>query len=375
MSSAELIEVRCSGCGQAYQLPPPSADQRAQCRRCGEQFTIARSVVGRRVAPPASERRYAAEERLAGANIASRAATFRRTDSLPAAWKPTLNWRRALPIIAVLCLLAAGLVAGLWVRSAITGRPPGSQTLARGRIAKLSPPRNSYEYNSVSDLIESLEPAVVQVRTNRGLGSGFVIDSRGLIVTCHHCIDRVTHAKVIFANGREFQVVGVRAIDPGADQAILEIACDQPLPSLPLADALPKKGEPVVAFGSPLGLSFTASEGSIGAHRTLAEVLDTSRLLGESLSQRNVGTQLVQFTANAMPGHSGGPVVDFRGNVVGMAAMSVPFRGSSFEFAVACTEIARLAHYLEPEPIPLADLLAPPEEDALKADPLPKIQK
>jgi putative serine protease PepD len=116
---------------------------------------------------------------------------------------------------------------------------------------------------SVAELIEAVEPSVVQVETRSGFGSGFVLDESGLIVTCRHCIDTAFEATVVFADGRRAPVTGIVIDSAKADIAVLAIEPIGPLVPLPLATRAPKKGEPIVSFGSPGGLSFSTSEGSV----------------------------------------------------------------------------------------------------------------
>jgi S1-C subfamily serine protease len=213
--------------------------------------------------------------------------------------------------------------------------------MQRGRVAKLSTPRDESEFSSVTQLVEAVEPSVVKIESKDGIGSGFVLDPSGLIVTCHHCIDGASDAEIVFANGRRVPILRVVTIAPDRDLAIIEIRPRERLVPLPLAKRRPKKGEPIVALGSPAGLSFTVSEGSVSGLRTGAELSD---LAGVFRNPRGLSPDVtvVQITASTMPGSSGGPVVDFSGNVIGISSFGLNWDGQKYEFCIAAEEIHRL---------------------------------
>src|SRR5262249_29263434 len=160
------------------------------------------------------------------------------------------------------------------------------------------------ERPSVTKLIEAIEPSVVQIETNRGFGSGFVLDKSGLIVTCCHYFEDAGSATAVFANGRRLEVLGTVAVALDCDLASLavELACS--FPPLTLSSGKPKKGEPIVVMGSPKGLSFSECEGSVSSLRTVAELsrLGTPPPLHHSLAP---AVSLIQISAPLMPGNSG----------------------------------------------------------------------
>jgi S1-C subfamily serine protease len=213
--------------------------------------------------------------------------------------------------------------------------------MQRGRVAKLSPPRSDSEFSSVTELIEAVEPSVVKIESKHGIGSGFVLDPSGLIVTCYHCTDGAGDAEIVFANGRRVPILRVASIAPDRDLAIIEITPRERLVPLPLAKRRPKKGEPIVVFGAPAGLSFSVSEGSVSALRTAAELSD---LAGVFRNPRALARDVtvVQVTASLMPGNSGGPVVDFSGNVIGISSFLLNWDGQKYEFWISADEIHRL---------------------------------
>lgn len=199
----------------------------------------------------------------------------------------------------------------------------------------------------LADLIENVEASVVRVNVSgpsgSGLGSGFVADADGTIVTNHHVIEGAGTAEVVFKDGRMARVRGVRA--DLADKDIAVLAIDPPggpaLKPLRIADLLPRKGEQVVAFGAPLGFSFTASDGLISAIRNGGELNAEFRGLGFPLDYDARVTWL-QTTAPISRGNSGGPLVNVRGEVVGLNTLSIPELGQNLNFAVSSIDLRRI---------------------------------
>jgi S1-C subfamily serine protease len=166
-----------------------------------------------------------------------------------------------------------------------------------------------------SDLVGAAARALpgvvsVQVRTSSGRasGSGFVFDDRGHIVTNNHVVSGAGggSVSVVGPDGRRLtaEVVGT---DPGSDIAVLRVNASAALRPLDRADpSATRVGEPVLAVGSPLGLSGTVTAGIISA-------LDRQVRLGGTARQT-----AVQTDASINPGNSGGPLVNARGEVVGV---------------------------------------------------------
>jgi serine protease Do len=140
-------------------------------------------------------------------------------------------------------------------------------------------------------------------RNLRGLGSGFVINGDGYIVTNNHVVDGATEIRVKFADGRQLsgKVVGR---DEKTDLALLKVEATG-LPVIPLGDsARLEVGEPVMAVGNPFGLEQTVTTGIVSA---------TGRAIGAGPYD-----DFIQTDASINPGNSGGPLVNARGEVVGV---------------------------------------------------------
>jgi S1-C subfamily serine protease len=215
-------------------------------------------------------------------------------------------------------------------------------------------PKHSIE---LADLIETIESSVVRVNVSGpnggGLGSGFIADADGTVVTNHHVIEGAASAEVMFKDGRKARVRGVRADLADKDLAVLAIEpIGRPLRPLKIATQLPRKGEQVVAFGAPLGFSFTASDGLISAIRNGAELNAEFRSLGFNLDYDSHVTWL-QTTAPISRGNSGGPLVNTRGEVVGLNTLSIPELGQNLNFAVSAVDLRKVLDGAAAEPRPL----------------------
>ena len=157
---------------------------------------------------------------------------------------------------------------------------------------------------TLSSMVEEISPSVVQIITPTGIGSGFVIDSDGLIITNAHVVQGLSTVDVRFTGGRTYggRVLGV---DEVADIALLDLAVTRPLKPVTLGDSNEiMVGEDVVAMGFPLGdmlgVSPTITRGIVSAKRSISEVT------------------LLQTDAAINPGSSGGPLFGRNGQVVGV---------------------------------------------------------
>jgi serine protease Do len=151
----------------------------------------------------------------------------------------------------------------------------------------------------------------------RALGSGFIVDSRGYIITNNHVVDKADKIYVKLStdsqndgeNGRLAHVVGV---DKETDIAVIKIDAPNPLPTVKLGNSDGAQvGDWVLAIGSPFGLSQTVSAGIVSAKNRSIDDPNPSGL-------SNQFQKFIQTDAAINPGNSGGPLVDMAGNVVGM---------------------------------------------------------
>ena len=140
-------------------------------------------------------------------------------------------------------------------------------------------------------------------RPIRSLGSGFVINADGYIVTNNHVVDGASEVRVKLSDGREFPATVVGR-DSKTDLALLKVDAIG-LPVISMGDSGQLQiGEPVMAIGNPFGLEQTVTTGIVSA---------TGRVIGEGPYD-----DFIQTDASINPGNSGGPLISTRGQVVGI---------------------------------------------------------
>ena len=184
------------------------------------------------------------------------------------------------------------------------------------------------------DVMRKVEKAIVFLATrdhlgrNRGLGSGFVIDASGALVTNYHVIANASSASARFRDGTEVEVAGYRVLDKKRDLAILQLK--EPPQGLhvikPQAAKDLKQGDNVFAIGHPGGFEFTVSNGIIGAIRKTAEMPEQVR----GFLKSDPNSIWLQVSAPAAPGSSGGPLLNDRGELVGVVTWLAPQQGMAF---------------------------------------------
>ena len=169
------------------------------------------------------------------------------------------------------------------------------------------------EQDTLVAIYERVSPSVVTIKTSTGLGSGWVYNSDGYIVTNNHVVEGETQVEVDFSTGQK--VYGkVAGTDSYSDLAVVKVdPSSVPLNPLPLGDSSTLKvGQIVVAIGNPFGLEGTMTTGIISAlGRTLQSGTPTAN------GQFSSG-DIIQTDAPLNPGNSGGPLLDLNGNVIGI---------------------------------------------------------
>lgn len=151
------------------------------------------------------------------------------------------------------------------------------------------------------------------------LGSGFVISADGYIVTNNHVIEDVDKIVAVFNNGDELEAT-IIGRDPKTDIALIKVEPPAPLEALALGDSdAVRPGEWVVAIGNPFGLEHTVTAGIVSA------------------KHRNIGQgsydDFIQTDAAINPGNSGGPLLNLRGEVIGINTAINP-RANTIGFTV-----------------------------------------
>jgi serine protease Do len=259
-------------------------------------------------------------------------------------------------LTAVVAFLVGAILAGGSARSTITAGAPAATPAPAGRsgvrssVAPLAAPPLSF-----ADIVERINPAVVNIDATsrgrdakrrrgrvgppespdplegpdfgpprgdtprRGAGSGFIIDADGSILTNHHVVERAERIIVKLSDGRTFRARVIGA-DPDTDIALIKVDGQTGLPVAPLGDSSTlRMGEWVCAIGNPLGYEHSVTVGVVS-------------FLGRKLFDMSLD-DYIQTDAAINFGNSGGPLLNSRGEVIGINA-AISSRASSIGFAV-----------------------------------------
>lgn len=259
---------------------------------------------------------------------------------------------RSITFIIVTLLLTAcslfnpaQLISEIEAQLSSPGQPAESIVQADQPIStqiQLSQPSIQVTQNTVElestliNLYKSANPAVVQIITTQGFGSGFVYDEQGHIVTNQHVIAGQRSAEIAFPSGERYQGVLVGS-DVDSDLAVLKID-DLPAGVSPLSLATPNSvqvGQIVVAIGNPFDEQGSMSMGIVsGLGRSLSSQRGTSSMGNYSLSQ------VIQTDAPINPGNSGGPLLNLSGQVIGVNSAIASTSGSNSGVGFAIPSIA-----------------------------------
>jgi serine protease Do len=225
-------------------------------------------------------------------------------------------WRALTHVGLGLCLLLLPpltLAAPLWSERPATDETiPALQQLNASLVTltqKLLPAVVSLKVHTKKDADTALpknHPPIPDDEMRSATGSGFIIRADGLVLTNNHVIEESTSIDVHLYDG-ETTTATVLGRDPLGDVALLQLATKRPLPVMPLgSSAATHIGELVVAIGSPFGFEHTITLGSVSGKKR--QFLQRAGLVGGYL----------QTDAPLTTGNSGGPLVNMRGEVVGM---------------------------------------------------------
>ena len=218
-------------------------------------------------------------------------------------------------------LLATAVLGGVVAVGAVAllGGLEGETTVITETVDSPSPSATSARGEmSVNQIYERAASGVVQITSTSGniaggsqqeaLGSGFVLDKAGHIVTNYHVVQGANEIRVSFSNRDtvEAQLVGT---DPSTDLAVLQVDTSaSALTPLPLGDSdKVEVGDPVVAIGNPFGLDRTATSGIVSALKRLI-----------TAPNRFTIDHVIQTDAPINHGNSGGPLLNSRGQVIGV---------------------------------------------------------
>src|SRR3989338_4343783 len=170
------------------------------------------------------------------------------------------------------------------------------------------------------DFFDKFFEGVPQEQQQNSLGSGFIINKEGYILTNNHVVERAEEIIVRLKDGRKFKAKMV-GTDPQTDIAVIQIKTGEDLPFVELGDSdASEPGEWVMAIGNPFGFSHTVTVGVVSAK---------GRLVGEG----GPYAKFIQTDASINPGNSGGPLFNSRGQVIGINSM-IYGMGTGIGFAI-----------------------------------------
>ncbi|MEB3320977.1 MAG: trypsin-like peptidase domain-containing protein [Cyanobium sp.] len=259
---------------------------------------------------------------------------------------PARLTRAALAGTVAAAALLAGCGGGL---PGLPGRP-GAEPSVRISDAVPTPALPGGGGNLIVDAVAKVGPAVVRIdatkrvinplgglfgrgpaiQQQQGQGSGVITRSDGVILTNAHVVDGASDVSVTLPDGRSFtgKVLGA---DPLTDVAVVKVVASR-LPVAPLGDsARVRPGETAIAIGNPLGLDNTVTAGILSA-------IERTNAVGEG--QR---VPYLQTDAAVNPGNSGGPLINDRGQVIGINTAIRQAPGAGLSFAIPINVARQIA--------------------------------
>ncbi|MBW4666257.1 MAG: trypsin-like peptidase domain-containing protein [Cyanomargarita calcarea GSE-NOS-MK-12-04C] len=179
-------------------------------------------------------------------------------------------------------------------------------------------------------------PRQPQSEQQRGLGSGVIFDKSGLVLTNAHVVDNADRVTVLLKDGRKFEGK-VQGVDEVTDIAVVKINAGADLPVAPLgASANVEVGDWAIAVGNPLGLDNTVTLG----------IVSTLRRSSAQVGIGNKRLEFIQTDAAINPGNSGGPLVNDRGEVIGINT-AIRADGMGIGFAIPIDRAKAIASQLQ----------------------------
>ena len=188
----------------------------------------------------------------------------------------------------------------------------------------------------IEDIATNSLPSVIMVKNDRSTGCGFIIDRKGHVLTNRHVVRgsdkryKVTSPSGLNTEGK------VIYKDPRLDFALLKVPSAISIKPLPLCyKSYPFAGQSVVALGSPLGLAGTVTRGIVSAVRPPS---------GDMKGVTPSYVTLIQTDAAISPGNSGGPLLNMKGEVIGVNTWNLPGDGGkaqNINFAISIVDILK----------------------------------
>lgn len=257
--------------------------------------------------------------------------------------------KRASGVSVLAIVLAQAWAASATADVLQAGKPQPEAPAATTAAAVPSDVTGGAGPASFSRIARRVLPGVVTLTTAQWLGSGFVIDRQGLVVTNAHVVTGQKDIKVHFSDGTHYPATVIGS-DIATDVALLKIDTKKTFPSLSLGnDRQLSVGDWVLAIGSPDGLTGTVTAGIVSAiHR-------------DGFRGARVFTDYIQIDAAINHGNSGGPTFDMQGQVIGMNALgsyistncsgAVCERNDGIGFTIPASTIRRVIEDLKSGPV------------------------
>ncbi len=244
--------------------------------------------------------------------------------------------------LALICSLCGGVV-GSGVTYFVTGKSGSNNSSGNTVVADPVSFATDNTALSAADIYKKVAPAVVMVSTKsvqsvngwfqqetEGMGSGFIINNDGYILTNYHVIDGAKEVTVTLSDGREVKASVVN-YDSDQDVAMIKLNEDIEVPGvveLGDSDAL-QPGEEVLAIGNPLSkeLSSTLTKGIVSALNRSVE------------TKTGVSTNLIQTDTAINSGNSGGPLINTKGEVIGINTLKASDGAEGIGFAIPINDV------------------------------------
>ena len=243
-----------------------------------------------------------------------------------------------------------------------------SLSISKTTFAQTANPPN--ENLSSEKIIEKILPSVVAILTGKGagaldkIGSGVIVRNDGVILTAYHVIKDATQVQIRLKTGEIYDKVDLLGYDERRDVAAIKISASN-LPAAAIAPEEAKIGSKVYVVSNPQSLSWTVADGVLSALRMADEIPNAGQ-----------GFRVLQFSAPASSGSSGGLVTNEKGQAIGLIIASM-LPGQNLNFAIPLSSVSELANlskvlmsFGKGNELELPQAVRPPSSaDILNADP------
>ncbi len=402
------IQASCDSCGSTFKVRDEMAGKRGKCPRCGSVFQIAdpasqsaetspassgsrvvRSPGRPRPAPPPKAPLASTPPTSSGVNLPAVAAPAAAVaDSRISAYASRHKNRLRVPVWGWFVL------AGVFMIGAVGLAWQSSQEAEQQTAKQPEPPRRKDNLNraplltkavaspaaaavpkppegaSLEQVIDYVNHAIVKIDATEntwngvdGIGSGFLIDKRGLVATNYHVVSHAMKADVLFSDGSRYGVEGYVALRPDLDLAVLQLNGVPPgAMALDLAaDEGPRQASDVAAVGHPHGYAFTVTKGIVSRVLRTPELPEQAQaFLKNHLGKETPLVRWIQHDAQIEQGNSGGPLLNMRGDVIGINTWKNEFDAN---FAIHVSHLRETLQNRFPTVAPLYEYMRAPEHE------------